>query len=160
MQYKNKQFIQCRIYLFFNHSKKSHDPNSSSLRKVTLTLQTRSEETTRAEAGAWGTSTGEWLVVVALCRIYCMFLLKCSSMKQLMMLFLAGIQGFKGLQSFSFQLLNRTILAPESQYSFATNKKTESGIISLLWRLLLKSQNLESFLYTYPKGGLQEYDFL
>lgn len=46
-------------------------------------------------------------------------------MKQLTVLFLKGIRGFKGLGSFSFQLLSRTILAPESQYAFATNKKTE-----------------------------------
>lgn len=60
-----------------------------------------------------------------------MFLLKWSSVKQLMMLFLKGIQGFKGLGSFSFRLLSRTIMAPESQYSFATNKKTESVTVSL-----------------------------
>lgn len=37
---------------------------------------------------------------------------------------LKGIRGFKGLGSFSFQLLSGTILALESQYSFATTKKT------------------------------------
>lgn len=52
-------------------------------------------------------------------------------MKQLMMLFLKGIWGFKGLGSPSFHLLSGTILAPDSQYSFATNKKTESVTISL-----------------------------
>lgn len=60
-----------------------------------------------------------------------MFLLKWLSVKQLMMLFLKGIQGFEGLGSSSFHLLSRTILAPDSQYSFATNKKTESVTVSL-----------------------------
>lgn len=59
---------------------------------------------------------------------------------------LKGIQGFKGLGSFSFQLLGGTILALESQYSFATTKKTESITVSLFWRLWLQLQNLDSFL--------------
>lgn len=66
-----------------------------------------------------------------------MLLLKWSSMKQLMILFLKGIHGFKGLGSFSlgiflgFQLLSGTVLATGSQYSFVINEKNESVTISL-----------------------------
>ena len=94
-------------------------------------MQNHFEETTRMEAGIPESAIREWFMVLALSWIYCMLLLKGSSMKQLTMLFLKGIWGFKGLGSFSFQLLSGTILAPESQYSFAINKKTESVTISL-----------------------------
>lgn len=46
-------------------------------------------------------------------------------MKQLIMFILKGIQAFKGLGASGFQLLSWTILAPESQYSFAANEKTD-----------------------------------
>lgn len=42
---------------------------------------------------------------------------------------LKWILSFKGLGSFSFQLLSGTILAPKSQYSFATTKKMESATL-------------------------------
>lgn len=57
-----------------------------------------------------------------------------------MMLFLKGIRGFKGLGSFSFQLLSGT---PESQYSFATDKKTVTG--SLFRKLSLQSKPRDLF---------------
>lgn len=83
--------------------------------KVVLTMQNHFEETSKMEAGLCDSSleNGSW---------FWHFI----SLKNL-----KGILSFKGLESFSFQLLSGTILAPESQYSFATTKKMESVTVSL-----------------------------
>jgi len=54
-------------------------------------MQNHFEETTKMEAAIRDSSIREWFMVLALSWIYCMFLLKWLSMKQLMMLFLKGI---------------------------------------------------------------------
>lgn len=74
--------------------------------KVALTKQNRFEETSKMEAGIWESSLENGS---------CFW--RFFSVKNL-----KGILSFKELGSSSFQLLSGTILAPESQYSFATNK--------------------------------------
>lgn len=78
-------------------------------------MQNHFEETSKMEAGLCDSSleNGSWFWHFV-------------SVKNL-----KGILSFKGLGSFRFQLLSGTILAPESQYSFATTKKMESVTVSL-----------------------------